>query len=375
LEHPALAATTDDADARVTVPPGNAVNGEGENPPTDGPNVYVPRVPRTEDELRTDDPLLQNFTGADRKLHGVFGDTIHHNDGRHLDGGIGKEEDRKWQRLHERVVAACLPLYSLPNGRWAKRFLALQTALWRDVRERGCNSEKACVFAPLILRRVRSKKTMSEVKTLVWSRLDAWEAGRYCALVKEVEECAMEDGFPCAHANRGLELESVGRRFNSMVHSGKLRAAVRAVTDRDPGGLYAPDDICTKTGRRVLDVLRDKHPDARIPEERAFDSYANSADVLDEAMPIACYEEQISLRAAHLRGGAGPCGVDGTMLKEWLLRHEVSSERLREEMAHWVVWLSNDSPPFAAYVPSIRHECWRLTKSLECALWRAGKSG
>jgi len=38
-----------------------------------------------------------------------------------------------------------------------------------------------------------------------------------------------------------------------------------------------------------------------------------------------------------------------TMLKEWLLRHEVSSECLREEMAHWVMWLSNDSPPFAAY--------------------------
>ena len=80
-----------------------------------------------------------------------------------------------------------------------------------------------------------------------------------------------------------------------MVHSGKLRAAVRAVTDRDPGGLYAPDDLCTKTGRRVLDVLREKHPDARIPEENAFDHYANSAEVLDEAMPIACHEEQISL--------------------------------------------------------------------------------
>jgi hypothetical protein len=191
LEHPATPAPTDDADARVTVPPGNAVNGEGDHPPTDGPNAYVPRMPPTEDELRNDDPLLQSFTGADRKLHGVFGDTIHHNDGRHLDGGVGKDEDRKWQRLHERVVAASLPLYSLPNGRWAKRFLKLQTALWTDVRERGCNSEKACVFAPLILRQVRSKKTMSEVKTLVWSRMDAWEAGRYCALVKEVEECSM----------------------------------------------------------------------------------------------------------------------------------------------------------------------------------------
>ncbi len=177
---------------------------------------------------------------------------------------------------------------------------------------------------------------MSKVKTLVWSRMDAWEASCYCALVKEVGECAMEDGFPRAHPDRSLELESVGRRFNSMVHSGKLRAAVRAVTNRDPGGLYALNNICTKTGHQVLDVLHKKHPDACIPKERAFDNYANSAGLL-EAMPIACYEEQISTQAAHLSGGAGPCGVDGTTLKEWLLRHEVSSERLREEMAHWVV--------------------------------------
>jgi hypothetical protein len=115
-----------------------------------------------------------------------------------------------------------------------------------------------------------------------------------------------------------------------MVHSGKLLAAVRTVADRDPGRLYALDDICTKTGRWVLDVLRKKHPDARIPKESAFNSYANSAELL-EVMPIACYEEQISLQAAHLSGGAGSCGVDGSTLKEWLLCHEVSSERLREE--------------------------------------------
>ncbi len=80
---------------------------------------------------------------------------------------------------------------------------------------------------------------MSEVKMLVWSCMDAWEASCYCALVKEVEECVMEDGFPHAHTDHRLKLESVGQRFNSMVHSGKLRAVVRAVTNRNPGGLYA----------------------------------------------------------------------------------------------------------------------------------------
>jgi hypothetical protein len=65
LEKPASPATTDDADARVTVPPGNTVNGEGNHPPTNGPNAYTPRITRTEDELRTNNPLLQSFTGAD----------------------------------------------------------------------------------------------------------------------------------------------------------------------------------------------------------------------------------------------------------------------------------------------------------------------
>jgi hypothetical protein len=74
----------------------------------------------------------------------------------------------------------------------------------------------------------------------------------------------MEDGFSPARPNRSLELESVGQRFNSMVHSGKLRAAVRAVTDHNPRGLYAPNDICTKgmvqawVGQKTLkcDILR-----------------------------------------------------------------------------------------------------------------------
>jgi hypothetical protein len=159
---------------------------------------------------------------------------------------------------------------------------------------------------------------MSKVKTLVWSSMDAWKASHFCALVKEVEECAMKDGFPCAHPDCSLELESVRRRFDSMVHSGKLHAAIRAVTNRNPGGLYALYDVCTKTDCRVLDILHEKHPGACIPKKLAFDDYANSAELL-EAMLIACYKEQISLHAVHLSGGAGSCGVDGTTLKEWLL--------------------------------------------------------
>ncbi len=53
--------------------------------------------------------------------------------------------------------------------------------------------------------------------------------------------------------------------------------------------------------------------------------------------------------AARLSGGAGPCGVESIILKSWLLLYGVQSERLREVMATWVDWLSNGSPPYAAY--------------------------
>jgi hypothetical protein len=63
-------------------------------------------------------------------------------------------------------------------------------------------------------------------------------------------------------------------------------------------------------------------------------------------MPVYCFEECVAKAAARR---AGPCGVDAEMLKNWLLRHGDHSGRLRDAMATWVDWLSNGSPPYAAY--------------------------
>jgi hypothetical protein len=133
-----------------------------------------------------------------------------------------------------------------------------------------------------------------------------------------------------------------------MVLSGKVRAAIRMVTERDPGGLFRPSDICSKTGTLVLDVLRDKHPDAVVPTLDDFDVHPDTPHPLDTPL-LCCFEEQVAKAVAKLSGGGGPCGVDGIMLRSWMLRHGAHSEHLRAELAHWVGWLSNGSPPYAAY--------------------------
>ena len=37
------------------------------------------------------------------------------------------------------------------------------------------------------------------------------------------------------------------------------------------------------------------------------------------------------------------------MLRNWLLRHKIRSEKLGEGMAHWTEFLSNGSPPYMVY--------------------------
>jgi hypothetical protein len=110
---------------------------EGDAPPA-GSNMqgahghFMPRT-FTEEELHEADPRLQWLTTADRWLLGIFGDTIHLNDGTHLNGWIGATENAKWQRLYNRVTACSLPLYNLPNGRWTHHFLTTLTNLWVGV--------------------------------------------------------------------------------------------------------------------------------------------------------------------------------------------------------------------------------------------------
>ena len=61
------------------------------------------------------------------------------------------------------------------------------------------------------------------------------------------------------------EYNAVARSYHDTMLSGKLIQAVCQATDREGGGCLLPDDQCTKTGRLVAEVLREKHPGMRAP--------------------------------------------------------------------------------------------------------------
>ena len=109
--------------------------------------LYHSRCPLiTEAELRSMDPLLQEWTPTDEVLHNIYGDTIHNNNVTHLTGEIEGYNDTRWQRLHLQVISGKLSFYNLPDGCWIIKFLEIQTSLWRDGRLRNLQFREGTAF-------------------------------------------------------------------------------------------------------------------------------------------------------------------------------------------------------------------------------------
>jgi hypothetical protein len=69
---------------------------------------------RVRDIKGEEDLACQILHPCKNQLIAVFGDSIHHNDGRHLDGGIA--DNGVWQGRYDHVVSHPHPMYNPPKG-------------------------------------------------------------------------------------------------------------------------------------------------------------------------------------------------------------------------------------------------------------------
>ena len=92
------------------------------------------------------------------------------------------------------------------------------------------------------------------------------------------------------------------------------------------GGVFGPRDPCTKTGLPVINVLKLKHPDQRIPDledpnSLAFTEYQEYPD----PGPIDCTAEDVERIATKLTGAAGCSSMDAALLQACLIRYGKAS--------------------------------------------------
>ena len=362
VEAPQVLGHTQESDAREEL--GEDSQSQESYPGTPGPVILEKDVPDTTlfppgtypfaDQPHTPNVMevgadLDGYelTKADRLLDRVYGDHVHNNIGRHLDGGV--KGDKAWQWLWRYVVELPLSPYRVPKGRIGRRFITLLTREFEQVRHRQFNSERPLIFAAVILQKSRRVTRAADIRRRLDERMDEWEKGNHNALFDDMaDELRRTVWGPAQQESEDDAL----RRFNSSVLHGYLRKAVRGLTNRDGGGVLGPDEACTKTGRPVIDVLRDKHPPLRDPDlsgpnPGAFEGYGQLRT--PEVVPVTITERDIARVAPKLSGAGGPSGVDAVALSNWLIRFGEESAALRTELAHWATWLCNESPPWAAY--------------------------
>ena len=169
-------------------------------------------------------------TAADRLLDAALGDHVHDNAGIHLDGGVAT--DALWQRRWRRMAQIATTRYQAPPGKVGRRFLTILVSEFCGARERRWNSERPLVFVATVLQTTPGVRRSKDIRLRLTQRMDLWDQGQFKALVDDTEGEVLSRGS----SSRPPDDEAQARAFNARVLSGRLRSAVRALTNRSGGG-------------------------------------------------------------------------------------------------------------------------------------------
>ena len=236
-------------------------------------------------------------------------------------------------------------LYIVPGGNVGRKYVDLLTKEVSRVIQNEC-SERLLVFSRLILQRDPMVKKTRDVKVLIGRRLQSWEDGNFSLLLQEAKRCASRPLRNDSGKYRTRD-EHTSYVFAKMMMEGKVRSAMRWLTSRSGGGVLDPNDEIpdskTKSKKRVLDVLKEKHPAAQCSKDEA----RIHMDSLPELETVTITSAYIEKFARSMYGGAGPSGTDSEHWKDVFLRFGAHSSSLRDEVAALTTKIANEIVPWS----------------------------
>ena len=155
----------------------------------------------------------------------------------------------------------------------------------------------------LLLQKPHSKSKSKEHVTHLERRLALWTNGEFDELLAEGRTIQQNLRHQIPRTRRAKD--NMGRIFSTLMMTGKVKAAIRLLSD-EGHGVLSIDEIATPEGDSVRDVLLMKHPQCQPPHPSAIVSSSMSPDGLHSILFDSLNGDLIRRSALKSDGSSGP---------------------------------------------------------------------
>ena len=227
-------------------------------------------------------------------------------------------------------------LFQIPSGACGKQFVTELTCLFNAFAPES-DMESIALKAAMTLPSLMLQKTNAKSKTrdhisCLQHRLSLWEKGNISNLLKEGRALQKLLVNSQSSDRDTADDAQIARRFSKMMMEGRVRAALKLLSDDAHTGLLRLDETIATSKKTVRDVLEDKHPDPKTVHPESL-----VGEVDDHSFHPAVFDnitaESIRTAALHTQGAAGPSGLDALRWRRLCTAFGQKSNDLCEALA------------------------------------------
>ena len=212
---------------------------------------------------------------------------------------------------YNEVVHRKRNIFKIPSGKVGKAFVSEMAKLFQafaeETRIKSFALTAAAVLPNLLLQKPHGgSKTKDHVQCLEW-RLRLWLNGEVESLMLEARTIQQRLG-PWKPSDRGMD---AARAFANLMKKGKVRDALRTLSEDSKGSPLPLDRVCTADdgSETVRDILRKKFPPRRQLVEASLPT-ESSQQRIHPIIFESITGSLIRATALHISGSAGPSGLD-----------------------------------------------------------------
>ena len=146
----------------------------------------------------------------------------------------GKPREDMWGKIWEKRTKLKGKIYFLPGGAIAKEFVSLHNDEVSAFGDGNKKSEAFVCFPAVILQKDKNVKKTNEIRKLLIRRMNMWKEGLFLDLIREAEQCDRK----LPNSSGVMTSEKEIKIFSDLILQGRLREAVRFITDQQGGALW-----------------------------------------------------------------------------------------------------------------------------------------